>query len=71
LERVFQLRFHWRRCWRHHLLLRWFCQMAFIHQVRFRVLNRTIPNKRYRLRYRLIRRELKWLLSFLIDFLVI
>jgi len=59
LERVFLLRFHWRRCWMHHLLLRWFCQMAFNHQVEFRVLNRIIPNMHYRLRYQLIRRELK------------
>jgi len=59
LVRVFLLRFHWRKCWMHHLLLRWFCQMAFNRQVRFRVLNRIIPNMHYRLRYQLNQRELK------------
>jgi len=59
LGRVFRLRFQRRKCWKHHLLLRWFCLMAFIRLVRFRVLNRTIPNRRYRLRYLLNRRGLK------------
>ena len=59
LERVFQLQFHWRKCWMHHLLLQWFYQMAFNRQVEFRVLNRIIPNKHYQLRYHIILHELK------------
>ena len=59
LVRVFQLQFHWRRCWKHHLLLQLFYQMAFNHQVGFRALNRIVPNRRYLLRYQLIRHELK------------
>jgi hypothetical protein len=64
LERVCRLQFHWRRCWKHHHLLRWFCLMAFNHRAGFRVQGRIIPNRRYQLRYHLNRRVLKWLLSF-------
>ena len=58
-ERVFQLRFQKRMCWMHHHLLRWFCQMAFIRQVGFRVQGRIVPNRRYRLGYLLNLRVLK------------
>jgi len=57
LGRVFQHQFHWRKCWRHHLLLQWFCLMAFVHRVRFRVLSRRVPSKHYRLKYLLVQRE--------------
>jgi hypothetical protein len=56
LGRVFRLRFHWRKCWRHHHLLLWSYQMAFVHQVKFRVPNRIIPSKRFRLIYLLVLR---------------
>ena len=38
--------------------------MAFDRQVGFRVLSRTVPNRRFRLGYQLDQRELKLLLSF-------
>jgi len=57
LGRVFQLQFLRRKCWKHHLLLQWSYQMAFVHLVEFHVLNRTIPSKHYRLRYQLIQHE--------------
>jgi hypothetical protein len=42
----------------HHLLHQRTFHWAFIHRVRFRALNRTTPNKHYRLRYLLIQHEL-------------
>lgn len=68
LGRVFQHRFHWRKCWRHHHHLQLSCQMAFNHQAEFRVQGRRVPSRHYRLRYLLIRHELKWLLSFFFRF---
>jgi hypothetical protein len=59
LERVYQHQFHWRKCWRHHHHHRWFYQMAFIHQVEYRVQDRIIPSMHYRLGYLLILHELK------------
>jgi len=62
--RVFQLQFHWRKCWKHHLLLRWFCLRAFNHQVEFRVRGRKVPSRHYRLGYHIVRREFRYTLSF-------
>ena len=65
LVRVFRLRSLRKRCWKHHLLLRWSCLMAFVHQAGFRAQGRIVPSMRYQLKYQLIRRGLKLLLSFL------
>jgi len=59
LGHVYQLRSLRRKCWRHHLLLQWFCLMAFNHLVRYHAQGRRAPSRRYLLGYQLVRRELK------------
>ena len=68
LVRVFRLRSLRKRCWKHHLLLRWSCLMAFVHLAGFRAQGRIVPSRRYLLRYQLVRHELKLLLSFILIF---
>ena len=53
LGHVFQLQFHWRRCWRNRHHLQWFCQMAFVRQVGFHVPDSIIPSKRYQFGHQL------------------
>ena len=46
-EHVFQLQFHWKKCWRNHHHHLWFCHLAFVHQVEFHVPNNIIPNMHF------------------------
>ena len=47
LERAFQRRFHWRRCWRNRLHLRSSCHSASDHRAGFRARGSTTPSRHF------------------------